>query len=215
MARTQTIVRTLCHFDELSDEAKEKARDWWRECENQDTDTSCTYEDAATIADLLGIDLRTRPVKLMNGSTRFDPCIWYSGFSSQGDGACFEGTYRYRKGALAAVKAHAPTDTKLHQIAKDLQDAQRKAFYCLTASCSHSGRYYHSGCMSVSVDLESEHYIDPTCEAEEDIRDALRAFADWIYSQLEAEYEYRMSDENVDESIRLNEYEFTEDGGPA
>ena len=40
----------------------------------------------------------------------------------------------------------------------------------------------------------------------------LRSFADWIYRQLKEEYEYRMSDENVDESIRINEYEFDENG---
>jgi hypothetical protein len=213
VAHIETIERVLYKFDELSDDAREKARDWWRECENATGgDTNCVYEDAATIADLIGIDLRQKPVRRMNGSTRFDPCIWYSGFSSQGDGACFEGTYRYRKGALKDVKAHAPYDTKLHQIAKDLQDTQRKAFYRLTATCSHSGRYYHSGCLSVSVDLDSEHCIDPTREAEDNIRDALSSFADWIYSQLEAEYEYTMSDENVDDSIRANEYKFEDDG---
>ncbi len=41
---------------------------------------------------------------------------------------------------------------------------------------------------------------------------ALRDFADWIYSQLEKEYEYQMSNECVDENIRANEYEFTEEG---
>jgi hypothetical protein len=34
----------------------------------------------------------------------------------------------------------------------------------------------------------------------------------WIYRQLEREYEWLMSDEQVDESIRINEYEFTEEG---
>ena len=47
------------------------------------------------------------------------------------------------------------------------------------------------------------------------MRDALRSFADWIYRQLEKEYEFNMSDENVDESIRINEYEFDETGAIA
>lgn len=34
--RTETITRNLFTFDELSDKAKEVARDWWRECEAQD-----------------------------------------------------------------------------------------------------------------------------------------------------------------------------------
>ena len=53
---------------------------------------------------------------------------------------------------------------------------------------------------------------DVSRSIEEDTRDLLRSFADWIYRQLKEEYEYRMSDENVDESIRINEYEFDENG---
>jgi hypothetical protein len=34
----------------------------------------------------------------------------------------------------------------------------------------------------------------------------------WMYRQLEAEYEYLTSDEAITETIRSNEYEFTEDG---
>ena len=40
----------------------------------------------------------------------------------------------------------------------------------------------------------------------------LRAFADWIYLQLQNEYEYQNSDEQVAETIEANEYEFTVDG---
>lgn len=32
----RTIETKVYHFDQLSDEAKEKARDWWRQCESED-----------------------------------------------------------------------------------------------------------------------------------------------------------------------------------
>lgn len=198
-------------FDELSDCAKEAARDWWRSAESSDFDASATIEDAATIADLMGIDLRTRPVKLMNGGTRYEPCIWYSGFCSQGDGACFEGSYSYRKGSVAAVKSHAPHDQTLHAIVQGLADVQRANFYRLEASVSHSGRYYHSHSTSIDVTYAGDDYRDLGA-AEETVRDLLRDFMDWIYRQLEAEYEYTMSAESVDESIRINEYTFDENG---
>lgn len=47
---------------------------------------------------------------------------------------------------------------------------------------------------------------------DDDLRDALRSSMRWIYRQLEKENEYLTSDEHVDENIRANEYEFTEDG---
>lgn len=202
----RTIEKTVFTFDELSDEAKENARDWYRT--GNDFDAEFVIEDAATIADILGIYLEQRPVKLMNGQTRYDPAIYYSGFWSQGDGACFEGSYRYKPGAAKAIRAHAPQDTELHRIADQLQAAQRQNFYQLRAVCSHSGRYYHSGCMSVDVYRPDEKPHD----AEGGIVQLLRDFANWIYKWLETEFDYQNSDEAVDESIRANEYEFYENG---
>ena len=198
-------------FDELSADAKENAREWWRSCESRDFDPDCTLDDAATIADLMGIDLRTRPVRLMNGGTRYAPCILYSGFSSQGDGACFEGSYSYRKGSVAAVKAHAPLDKTLHDIVQGLADIQREHFYQLGASVSHTGRYYHAHSTSIDVTYAGDDYRD-LGDADETVKDLLRDFMDWIYRQLEAEYSFAMSNESVDESIRINDYRFAEDG---
>lgn len=208
--RTETITKTLYKFDELSDDAKETARDWWRNADAIDSSFSeCVIEDAARMADILGIDLRQRPVKLMNGSTRYDPTIYFSGFSSQGDGACFEGSYRYKLGSVKAIKSEAPQDTTLHAIARDLQNIQRKAFYKLHATIKQHGRYY---AMDIDVYRGDDQYRDISSELEDGIKEALKDFANWIYRQLKQEYDYQNSDENVDESIRINEYEFTENG---
>lgn len=208
----RTVETTVCQFDELDDRAKEKAREWWRECEAIYFDPD--YDDFAAVADILGIDLRTRPVKLMGGGTRYDPCIYFSGFSSQGDGACFEGDYSYKKGSVAAIKAYAPLDTELHRIAQGLADVQRSRFYRLGATVKHRGHYYHEGCTDIEVSDREDNYRD-IGDAGETVREFLRDFMRWIYRQLEKEYEWRMSDENVDESIRINEYEFDEDGALA
>ena len=44
------------------------------------------------------------------------------------------------------------------------------------------------------------------------VREALRAFMQWIYTRLEAEYDYLQSDEVIIESIDANGYEFTANG---
>lgn len=199
----RTVTSEVFKFDELGDDAKERARAWWRESLSFDDWWDASYDDFAQCADILGINLRQRPVKLMNGSTRYDPAIYFRGFSSQGDGACFEGTYSYRKGSSKAIRQHAPQDTELHRIADELTQAQRKAWYRATASISHRGHYSHSGCMDIDVD---------DCEDPDSIRQPLRDFADWMYSQLEKEFDYQNSDEQVDETIRINEYEFDADG---
>lgn len=60
--------------------------------------------------------------------------------------------------------------------------------------------------------VEREDDKDVPAGAEEELERLMRTFADWIYDGLRQEYDYRMSDESVDDSIRANEYEFTETG---
>jgi hypothetical protein len=202
-----TIETTVYTFAELTDAAKERARDWFRQGMESDW-YEFVYECADEVAGMLGIEIDRKSYKTMGGRTATSPAIYFSGFSSQGDGACFEGRYSYRKGALAAVKSEFPTDTDLHQIAKDLQEVQRRNFYQLSARVQHTGRYSHE--YSTSIDVWKEDDID--CP---ELVDALRSFMRWIYKMLEAEYDYQTSDEQVDESILANEYTFTEEGDRA
>lgn len=190
----KTIPTAVYSFEELDDDAKEKAREWYREGSLDYEWWDCAVDDAKTVAALFGLDIDH---------------VYFSGFSSQGDGACFVGHYRYKPGGLAAVKEYAPQDTELHDIVRRLQNLQRGAFYKLTAHTSHRGHYYHSGGMSVSVD----HYDRAATECEEDdLTDLLSEFADWIYSRLEKEHAWLNADEQVDESIIFNGYTFTESG---
>ena len=215
MPRIETTQRTLYTFAELSDSAKETAREWWRRSENEDWyGAESIIEDACRVADILGISFSTKTVKLYGGCTRQDPVVYWSGFYSQGDGACFEGDYSYSKGAAKRIREYAPEDKRLHAIADALQEVQKRNFYRLAARMRHSGRYYHSGCMSVDVEHVDDSYRD-IGDAESVVTDQMRAFADWIYRQLKSEYEYTMSDENVDESIETNGYEFDESGNIA
>lgn len=194
---SRTIEKTVFTFDELSETAKEKAREWYREGALDYEWYDAVYKDAMACAKILGIDITK---------------IYFSGFSSQGDGACFKGSYSYAKEAPKAIKAYAPNDKELLRIAYALQSAQRKAFYQLYATTEHRGHYYHSGCMAVSV----EHGNRDVSEAEEDtVTQALRDFAGEIYVSLEKEYEWLDSDEQVDENIIANEYEFTKEGASA
>jgi hypothetical protein len=210
----KVITTTVYTFDELDDKAREKARDWWRDTEVELFDPEYVFDDAAIIAEMLGIDLQQKPVKLMNGTTRYDPTIWYSGFGNQGDGACFEGTYKYAPDALAKVKAHAPQDEKLHKIAQDLADAQKPYEGRLTANISHHDNRYHEYSMDIEVlaDLDGDGMTDMGHDVAETVIEPLRDFARWIYRQMEQEYIYRMSAEHVDDNIRCNEYTFTASG---
>ena len=188
-------------YSELSDKAKEKARDWYRAATDCDSFwQECVLEDAKSVGELLGIDFAKCGKK---------PVIYYRGFWSQGDGACFEGTWRYSAGCVKAVKDYAPQDEELHRIAKALRDASRKVFYKARAEVDHTGWYYHENSVSISV-YSDERDVSL---AKDDIAEALRDFMCWIYRQLEKEWDYQNSDEHVAEVIEINEYDFDADGG--
>lgn len=199
-------------FEELDDVAKERARDWWRQLEN-DFDTEFVIEDVQRMGAILGITLDTHPVKLMGGGTRYDPTVYWSGFSSQGDGAQFEGRYAYVKGAHKAIRREAPKDKRLHAIADGLLKVQRACMYKLEARCDCKGaRYSNAGWMNVEVWHADDEYRALPQNTPEAVTELMRDFADWVYRQLEAKYEWRMADEQVDDAITANEYEFEADG---
>ena len=208
----QVIATTVYRIDELPEGAKDSARAWYREGGFDHDWYDAVYEDFQRIAELLGIRLKTRTTRLVGGRTREDPCIWFSGFWSQGDGACWEGTYSYRKSAAAELRAYAPQDKTLHRIAETLQATQRQNFYQLRAEVTHRGNYYHAYSMIIDVTRDSPVAQEIIGDAEAVVIGALRDLADWLYRQLELEYDYLTSDEAVDETLVANGYTFTEEG---
>lgn len=136
-----------------------------------------TFDDAKEIAKLLGWQIDD---------------IYFSGFWSQGDGACFTGTLGYKRGCTKALREYAPLDTELHAIADAWQAAQRTQFYSISGSVTHTGRYSHE--YSVSFDWEdSRHEYGWTNDSfdESAFEEPARDFMRWIYKRLESEYEYQ------------------------
>lgn len=208
------VETTVYELKELSGAARERARAWYREtCLDYDWH-EWVYEDFQTVCDLLGVTLRTSPVRLMGGGTRQKPHIYFSSFWSQGDGASFEGTYTYARGAARAVRAHAPKDAELHAIADVLAESQRRNFYQLGADIRQSGRYCHEFTMAIHVERDSPAWQDMTDGADTTVIEALRDLARWLYRRLELEFNYLTSDEAVDETIHANEWTFLADGQP-
>jgi hypothetical protein len=197
-------------FDELTGAAREKAREWYRQGNLEYEWWDMVYSDFETICDILGIALKTYPVTLMGGGTRRKPCIYFRGFSSQGDGASFDvDCYAYARGSVARIMAHASKDEALHAIARQLAGIQRRNFYRLYASAEQRGFYCHEHTMHIDVRRDD---TDMTADAEEAVSEALRDLARWLYGCLEREYDYLQSDEMVDEAIIANAYTFTAEG---
>lgn len=199
----------LFQFDELSDEAKEKAREWYREASiGDDFWHENVIDDAKHVLTFAGFEIDK---------------IYFSGFWSQGDGAQFEGSFDASKVNAAKMREECPVDTDLHAIA---DESARLITECprIGWHVKSSGHYSHEMATEFSFNYQEEEcdphgdecHVDHTPanldafeEAhKENARDAMR----WIYKQLEREYEWQNADEQVDDTIRANEYEFTEEG---
>jgi hypothetical protein len=198
--RTETI--NICQYSELSEKAKQRAREWYTGDGFYFHD-DFIFDDFTQICDILGIDL---------SDSKNRSQIYYRLAYSQGDGACFNGTYEYKTGALLAIKDHAPLDTTLQDIAVRLQAAQKKMFYKTRVKITHSGGYCHA----YSMDYEFSNDLHPNLDDESEpcraIIECMRDLAKWLYAQIQNEYEYQTSDTAVAENIEANEYEFLESG---
>ena len=146
--------------------------DWW----------DSIYDDAKAIGALMGWDVRD---------------IEFSGFWSQGDGARFLGVMDYAPGCAKAVRAYAPKETDLHEIAARWQALQRRCFYQLTVSvhpCRYGGGcYVHENTVSFTAEHKADSWRELPAGAEDEAGEIARDFMRWIYGRLETEYEYQQA----------------------
>ena len=206
------ITTTVYTLNELSATAREKARGWYRQHHADSRWYENVYEDFRAVCEIVGIVLRQRVIRLSSGRFMEEPCIWFSGFCSQGDGACFEGRWHWQPATARRVREYAPQDRELHRITDALQAVQKRNFWQLQAEIRHRGRYCHPYSMDITVTRDSPTGQAMTAGAETVVCDALRDLAFWLYSQLENEYDWLTSDDAVDEALLINGYTFTEAG---
>ena len=131
--------------------------------------------------------------------------IYYSGFYSQGDGACFTGQYTYRKGFLKAVKSEWG-NTELHAILDQLQALQCRNFYRLESDIYQRGHYVHENTMY----YVHEHTMHDNHD--NDLIYVWRSLAQWMYRHLKKEYAYQTSFEAFREMAEVNRWKFADEG---
>jgi hypothetical protein len=150
--------------------------------------------------------------------------IYFSGFWSQGDGACFEG--RIDDMSLYLDK-HFPEPDNYPMIKKLLAHGGSVLF-----DLQHRGHYYHENSIVASIqaddfwcllDCPTEFHAQiveqwdnmltqEITEFETDVLTQLQGYMRELYRDLEKEYDYLVSDEAVWEAIEANELNLIEEG---
>lgn len=194
-------------YEELDEAGQQKAREWWSGVACAD---DSWYEPAQE--DFIRV-LRLFDLDTEGGQ------IYFSGFSSQGDGASFKGWYRHTGGAhTPRVKAYCNDETliKLAERLDILQTAiqlQHGQFWMFDVERPHT-YYSHSYTMALG-NLQSDGPGE-SVNYEDDVHDEalaiMRELADWYYGQLESYYDHETSDETAKEALTSNDYRFDETG---
>lgn len=195
----------MIKYQDLSEERKEQERqeyrqyglnyDWW----------AGVYDYAHDTAAKFGLDIDD---------------IFFSGFWSQGDGACFTGDFRFKPCVVAELPEKVRDIYKtLHEVDSLLKIAV--PHFIWVVDITHTGRYSHEYTMQIDTNISAD-IDDPVGgegtaletimkETEQGVAEALRDYARWIYSILEEEYEHLTSDETIDELLHDEEYDDEQD----
>jgi hypothetical protein len=159
------------HFDDLSDDAKENARNWFIENYPDYGWWNCTYEDAKDI----GLKIRS----------------FYLDRNRHANGNFLLNAAEVAQNIL---NNHGETCETYKTASKFMQEWQPVFDDYMQPN---NPLYESSECEEKLNELEDEF-----------LNDLLEDYS----IILQNEYEYLVSDENIDETIRINEYLFTENG---
>lgn len=224
-------------FSELSDKAKETARDWYRSIDNDQSD-NLEEMFLNDLSDWIG--LCKHDGRCNNGKRGTGLAVYFSLGHCQGDGVAFSGPidFAYLLQTQAALEAQivglrAKGDDYADKAVKVLLDADTRRLIArlidegidFSGKVVHEGRYSHWN--SMSVELSVDGYGDAENDADDARRKAIDADVDAVESAI-AEWakdvsrflermgyddiDYRHSPAYVDEQIKENGYLFTEYG---
>ena len=218
---------TTYTYEQLNDNAKEKVRQWWYEHGAEHEWWDCAYEDFKEEGRKLGFDI---------GKMNF------SGFYSQGDGACWSGHID----VVAWLRSHSEDSIGLEAWIQLINESFAEKHIPVGGGNAH---YSHSGTMSFGYwdsvldsngdDLDGDdallnkdsifqgmHFKDLLSiimhddnmphktlnDIEEATAQSARDYADELYKRLREEYEYIVSEANLIEMCDINDWKFDEEG---
>lgn len=137
--------------------------------------------------------------------------IFFNGFYSQGDGACFTGTYRYKEDSVKHLVMNHCSE-EFTAIAESLLELQKKCNLDCFCKIIHVGRYYHENSVRFEFCSEFDENQSLVDIYEPFFINQFKNISKLIYKKLQEAYEDLISDDCVLGTIESNNYEFYENG---
>lgn len=209
------VTITTYSFAELSEKAKAKAIDQFRDINTDHEWWDYVYSDFGEICNTIGIEVDLKHT-------------YFNGFSIQGQGATFSADIDLSK-LIEGIKNktwanHAPNLEQDNNftpspcpVDKRVLKLIEQGVIDLSCGIEHNSRYYSS-----KVDFSS-NYTYNECIDYNNIEAELKKLEDWLkdiageldsllFNLLEKEYDYMTSEEAIIETIEANDYQFLESG---
>ena len=195
--RKEVITRTLYNYNELSQQAQEKA-----------------IENLYNI----NVDHEWYDYTINNWKEKLEKIgfegveIFFSGFSSQGDGACFDGY-------VSIDKITQFTKDKEYKHLNYAIDKNLVEIEGINVKTSYANHYSHEKTRYFELTAHYYNYngkinrIENLIEKlEKEIENLRYNLSCELYQELNKDYDYLTSKEAIIETIEANEYEFTKEG---
>lgn len=137
-----------------------------------------------------------------------DVKIYFSGFCSQGDGACFIS----KDVNLSLLAEKLNFSTREINIIRALQEQGY-----IYSEFNHKGHYYHEYSTYFAIydgytRATWNHILKIVARLEIAIKDLIIELSKDIYRDLNEEYDYLTSEDSILETLEINNYEFDENG---
>lgn len=154
-----------------------------------------------------------------------NPKIYFSGFWSQGDGASFEADFCYA--GDAALQWLEPCDLERLTALKvkvRMDGCEPVPELVISGQITQGGHYCHKYTMAAHGDVHLDSCLNEIRDECDDFIESLKSdpidailehardLADDIYSDLEKEYEYQTSEQNVAEMSKANDWRYDKEG---
>lgn len=201
----RTIETKVYQYDELTDEAKQKAREWYANTVLDDPGwCEGAIEYIADVGKIVGIIVDSK--RGHGYSLYFD--------LDRENYVTFDGMYRYEKGWREAVRKEWGKDA-LTKNAESITTLRFLQEFSAQEWALQAPYFWGVGCDCKSGN-HGEQYVDTISFFDHgpgrETLDLIRTFREWAWDTLSREAEWWTEDARVEEAIRENEYEFDEAG---
>lgn len=203
--RTEQI--QIFQYDELTPEARARARDWYREVNINENDwADWTVDDFVETLETLGFEVSSR-----RGHSRASRAVYWDTNPAAGAFDASWSASRVDPAAIEKFLADRPA-TYVDADGKERQSVQNRDIAIVARELMELAKKDPEAYGSTNTLRHFSMDVEFSGEGREEFEQLCRDLGEYLAIAIREEWEYQDSDEVIADNIRANEYEFTANG---